>query len=64
MPHEYEVDIESGSNGKVQTVRVHIPDHQHHEKLQDAALFFSIVATLLTLPREVIKTARYIRTLR
>jgi hypothetical protein len=61
MAHEYEVDAESGSQGQQQTHKVVVPDHHHHEVLKDTALFFSILANAIGLPREVIKTARWIR---
>jgi hypothetical protein len=61
MPHEYEVDVETGANGQQQTHIVVVHDHQHHQTLKDTAEFFALIASILSLPREVIKAARWMR---
>ena len=56
MPHEYEVTLHDDTKRTA-----HVPDHQHHEKFQDTAVFVSIIAGTLSIADHSIKGIKWIR---
>ena len=57
MPHEYKAILHDGT-----TRTAEVPDHQHHDKLERPALIIGIVAGILSIPTNAIKSVEFVRT--